>query len=130
MSRTSLSIAIAACALFAGYGEAAAQARGSYLNTCTEVEQQGSFLSALCLDVRGRLIPSSLDLRACPNRRVANLNGRLRCESRERSRFHNDRRYGRQHDRDYYPGYGGGGYDEDDFRDTYYPRRREYYVPY
>lgn len=125
----------------AGGGVALAQPSGSYLATCTRVDQRGPFLQALCRDRFGGLIQSRLDLRGCGGD-VTNDNGRLVCggggggrgfgrrddddrrgrefgrgdERRER-RFDDDDRRGREAGR----GRGRERDDDDDDR----PRRRE-----
>ncbi|PWH47592.1 CVNH domain-containing protein, partial [Escherichia coli] len=81
---------------------------GSFAQTCTDIEQRGPFLRALCEDRRGRLIPSRIDMRGCPSRRLANANGRLACEGGGRSRA-----------RSYEQGFG----DYEEFSD---PRQRGY----
>jgi hypothetical protein len=86
MRHIGLVLSIAAAGWLAGSAEASAQARGSFAQSCTDIEQRGPFLRALCEDRFGRLVPSRIDLRACPTRRVANANGRLACEGAGRRR--------------------------------------------
>ena len=78
-------------------GSAMAQAGGSYLRTCTDVEQRGPYLTANCRDVRGNYRPTQIDTRSCG--RFGNSNGRLICEGGR----------GRGDDGGGYGG-GGGGY--------------------
>lgn len=83
---------------------ASAQASGSYRASCTNIDQRGPVLRAMCRDVRGQLVPTQIDLRNCGGGGVANVNGRLACGG----------------------GGGGGGYDrrDRDDRDRYEGRRR------
>ena len=76
-------------AMLATTAVASAQARGSYQESCDNIQQRGPYLSALCQDVNGDSRRTSIDLRGCRGG-VANTNGRLTCSR----------------------GYGGGGYDE------------------
>lgn len=78
-----------------GGAPALAQASGSYRATCTDVDQRGPYLRALCRDVRGRLVQTQLDLRGCGGS-VSNINGRLACDGGGR-------------------GYGRGGRDRDEY---------------
>jgi hypothetical protein len=87
-------------AMLATTAVAAAQARGSYQETCDNIQQRGPYLSAECQDVNGDSRRTSIDLRGCRGG-VANTNGRLTCS----------RGYS----------YRGDGYDE--------PQPRRYYVP-
>lgn len=109
MGRTTLMLIVAAAALLTAYSGASAQAYGSYVESCTQIEQRGPFLRALCRDVYGRFVPSRLDLRYCPGGDVSNQNGRLACESRRRPRVRNYE-------------YGPRDYDR--------PGRGSYYEPY
>lgn len=52
---------------------------GTYLETCRNVQQNGGWLSAACLDLRGRWVNSSLALDRCPRGGITNDNGRLVC---------------------------------------------------
>ncbi len=111
--RVTLLGSVAAMLWLAASAEASAQARGSFAASCTDIEQRGPFLRALCEDRYGRLVPSRIDLRRCPSNRVANANGRLTCEGAGR----------RSRDRGYYS-------EEDDFGEDPRPRRRYYDGPY
>ncbi len=99
MRRLALVMSIAATGWLMAGAEASAQVRGSFARTCTQIEQRGPFLRAFCADVRGRLVPSRIDLRACPSGRVSNVNGQLACEGYGRRRY-------REYDEDF------GGYEE------------------
>jgi hypothetical protein len=80
MRRLAIVVAISTVGWLAGGVEASAQVRGSFYRTCTDIQQLGPFLRALCEDHYGRLVESRLNLRACPSASVANSNGRLVCE--------------------------------------------------
>lgn len=64
---------------------------GSYQRSCRDITVQYGRLSARCLDRRGNLLATSLNIRSCPRNRADNDNGQLRCEGAG------------------YPGGGGGG---------------------
>jgi hypothetical protein len=72
-------IVAAGLLLSLGSGAAVAQPRGSYLGSCTRVEQRGPYLRALCEDMRGRLRQTGLDLRSCRGGSIDNQNGNLVC---------------------------------------------------
>jgi hypothetical protein len=52
--------------------------KGSYTQSCRDLEVQGSVLTGECRDSRDRWVPASLDLRACRGE-VGNSNGVLVC---------------------------------------------------
>jgi hypothetical protein len=94
---------------------AEAQVYGSFVESCTQVEQRGPFLRALCQDRYGRLVPARLDLRNCASGQAANRNGRLVCEGGD---YRRDRR---------------DDYGNDYYRPAprpYYPPPERYYAPY
>lgn len=62
-----------------GPGGGAQYPAGSYRSSCSTLTMSGSVLSATCRDSRGANVRSSLDVRNCDNRDIANLNGRLTC---------------------------------------------------
>lgn len=108
MRRFCFVVAVAAAGWLTAIGEGSAQVRGSFYRTCTDIQQRGPFLTALCEDRRGRLVESQLNLRACPSGRVANANGRLICEAGGRPAYREPRRrYGDSYDdgRRYYEEY-------------------------
>ncbi|MBX3479543.1 MAG: hypothetical protein KF842_04020 [Caulobacter sp.] len=53
---------------------------GSYQRSCRDITAQYGRLSARCMDRRGNLMASSLEIRRCPRNRAENDNGQLRCE--------------------------------------------------
>jgi hypothetical protein len=61
-------------------------ASADFRQTCPRVDWHGTIISAFCLNNRGGLTPTQIDVSQCP-RGVVNVNGKLRC---------------------YSPGYGGG----------------------
>ncbi len=61
-----------------GYQQNAAPG-GSYLSSCTNVQTNGSRVTATCSAVNGRRITSSIDARRCDGSDIANINGRLDC---------------------------------------------------
>jgi hypothetical protein len=52
---------------------------GSYQQSCTNQRMNGSVLSASCTAANGSLVNSSIDLRRCQSRDIANRNGYLSC---------------------------------------------------
>lgn len=52
---------------------------GSYQQSCENIRQQGSVLSAVCGAGRGGHVESSLDLRRCGGTDVGNIGGYLTC---------------------------------------------------
>jgi hypothetical protein len=120
MRRFYLVLALAAASCVTATVDASAQVRGSFYRTCTDIQQRGPFLSALCQDQRGRLVETQLNLRACPSGTVANANGRLVCEGRGRPAYRDNRPRYRDQYRD------GGRYYEEYRR----PAPRGYYEAY
>jgi hypothetical protein len=116
MRRFCLVLAVAAAGLVTATVDASAQVRGSFYRTCTDIQQRGPFLSALCEDRRGRLVESQLNLRACPTGSVANANGRLICEAGGRPVYREPR-----------PRHGDGGSYYEEYRR---PAPRGYYEDY
>lgn len=110
MSRLILVATVSAAVWFAFDGNALAQVGGSFVESCTRIDQRGPVLSALCQDRFGRLVPAQLDLRRCGSGDVANANGRLVCEPsyrRARPRYDDRGGYGdyRRPPRGYYQPY-------------------------
>ena len=93
-------VIVAAAASFTLPPEASAQIYGSFVESCTRIEQRGPFLRALCRDVYGRFVPAQLDLRYCPGGDISNQNGQLVCGDRPRRR---SRRYDNDGFGEYYP---------------------------
>jgi hypothetical protein len=62
-----------------GGGSGPAIPRGSYRDSCNGVYMSGWNLNASCRDSSGRWNRTSLDIRTCGDRDIANLNGRLSC---------------------------------------------------
>ena len=62
-----------------GYGGGGYGARGSFLRSCTQVEQRGPYLRAMCGTVYGDYAPAQIDVRRCGGRGISNQNGRLSC---------------------------------------------------
>ncbi len=52
---------------------------GSYQQSCGEIRQSGSTLSAVCSDGRGRRVESSIDVNRCGRGDVGNSRGYLQC---------------------------------------------------
>ena len=81
-----------------GAPQASAQPAGAYRQSCRDVEQSGPRLRAMCRDLSGRYVPSSLDVRDCAS--VGNANGQLVCDARggaRRERYEaDDDGYGRR----------------------------------
>jgi hypothetical protein len=61
-------------------GAALAVPNGSYLETCRNVRQSGSVVSADCLDRIGVRSRTTIDMNSCSSDRLSNLDGELRCE--------------------------------------------------
>lgn len=99
MKATIISAAVLAAATVVSSG-AFAQARGSYLRSCTDVRQRGPVLEAVCENRYGEMRGTRLDLSQCGRGDIANRNGRLVC-----SGGRGDREEG------YEPGPRRGGYD-------------------
>jgi hypothetical protein len=90
MGRWTLILAVISTSLVAASTEAEAQVYGSFVDSCTRIEQRGPFLRALCQDQYGRLVPTRLDLRNCASGQAANRNGRLVCEGGDYRRYRRD----------------------------------------
>ena len=58
--------------------DSGAQAGGSFVQSCREIEQEGAYLSASCRMRGGGYNRSRIDTRSC--RSIGNSNGRLTCE--------------------------------------------------
>lgn len=52
---------------------------GSYQQSCTNVRQQGSTLSAVCDNGRGRAVETSIDVNRCGRTDIGNNRGVLQC---------------------------------------------------
>ncbi len=52
---------------------------GSYQQSCGEIRQNGSTLSAVCGDGRGRRVESSIDVNRCGRGDIGNNRGYLQC---------------------------------------------------
>jgi|SRR5688572_15111252 hypothetical protein len=61
-----------------GYGSA----RGSFVHSCKNTQQNGWTIRSMCKDVQGRWSWTSINFRYCPGFYVENLNGNLVCENR------------------------------------------------
>jgi hypothetical protein len=61
-----------------GGGGSGAQARGSFVQSCRDIDQDGAYLSAACRMRGGGYSRSRIDTRSC--RSIGNNNGRLVCE--------------------------------------------------
>jgi hypothetical protein len=113
-------LALAAAGIVTASVDASAQVRGNFYRSCTDIQQRGPFLSALCEDRRGRVVESQLNLRACPTGRVSNANGRLVCEAGGRPVYREPR-----------PRYGGPYEDRGRYYEEYRrPDPRGYYEDY
>jgi hypothetical protein len=53
---------------------------GSYQSSCTNVQMNGSTLTATCTAPNGSYITSSINASTCQGGDIANYNGRLRCQ--------------------------------------------------
>ena len=73
---------IGAGILLLGAGDALAQPRGSWDDSCRRAEVRGNTLTAECRDRDGRWQRSSIRYTDCPGNRVQNSNGRLVCDRR------------------------------------------------
>ena len=62
-----------------GYGNRGSAANGSYLQSCQNVQRNGSMITATCPSANGSMITTSIDARSCNGGDVANRNGRLVC---------------------------------------------------
>ena len=61
-----------------GDGGGAPQARGAFVQSCRDIQQDGFYLEASCRERGGSYRRTRIDIRAC--RSVGNNNGRLSCE--------------------------------------------------
>ena len=52
---------------------------GSYQQSCSDIRQNGSTLSAVCGDGRGRRVESSIDVNRCGRGDIGNSRGYLQC---------------------------------------------------
>ena len=59
-------------------GGGAGQARGGFVQSCRDIEQDGFYLTASCRMAGGGYRTSRIDVRSC--RSIGNNNGRLVCE--------------------------------------------------
>jgi hypothetical protein len=59
-------------------GGGAPQARGGFVQSCRDIQQDGFYLSASCRMKGGGYRPSRIDVRSC--RSIGNNDGRLVCE--------------------------------------------------
>jgi hypothetical protein len=63
-----------------GDGAAPSQPRGSYIDSCRNIEMKGTTLHAVCKSLDGREMPTSLKGANRCSEGVANINGILNCE--------------------------------------------------
>jgi len=61
------------------YGQQGGGRGGSYQQSCDDVRQEGSILSAVCGDGRGRRFESSIDVNRCGRSDIGNSRGYLQC---------------------------------------------------
>ncbi len=61
------------------YGQGGGGRGGSYQQSCSDIRQNGSTLSAVCLDGRGRRTESSIDVNRCGRGDIGNSRGFLTC---------------------------------------------------
>ncbi|MGI4946366.1 MAG: CVNH domain-containing protein [Janthinobacterium lividum] len=61
------------------YGQGGGGRGGSYQQSCGEIRQNGSTLSAVCSDGRGRRVESSIDVNRCGRGDIGNSRGFLQC---------------------------------------------------
>ena len=61
------------------YGQQGGGRGGSYQQSCDDVRQEGSVLSAVCGDGRGRRFESSIDVNRCGRSDIGNSRGYLQC---------------------------------------------------
>lgn len=136
--KTILCLAAGLTAFGLSVGSVSAQARGSYLQSCNNIQQDGSLLIAACRDRAGNLRATRLDTRNCRGD-IGNNNGQLTCAGgggggvapppQQRGGFddrRDDRRFDRRDDRRGYED--RRGYDDRRrrFDDDEPPRRRRY----
>jgi hypothetical protein len=61
------------------YGQGGGGRGGSYQQSCSDIRQNGSTLSAVCSDGRGRRVESSIDVNRCGRGDIGNSRGFLQC---------------------------------------------------
>ena len=61
------------------YGQGGGGRGGSYQQSCSDIRQNGSTLSAVCLDGKGRRMESSIDVNRCGRADIGNSRGFLTC---------------------------------------------------
>ena len=61
------------------YGQGSGGRAGSYQQSCSDIRQNGSTLSAVCGDGRGRRVESSIDVNRCGRGDIGNSRGYLQC---------------------------------------------------
>jgi len=61
------------------YGQGGGGRGGSYQQSCSDIRQNGSTLSAVCGDGRGRRVESSIDVNRCGRGDIGNNRGFLTC---------------------------------------------------
>ena len=61
------------------YDERGGGRGGSYQRTCSDAQQSGSILTAVCGDGRGRQVETSIDVNLCGRSDIANNGGILQC---------------------------------------------------
>jgi len=61
------------------YGQGGGGRAGSYQQSCSDIRQNGSTLSAVCGDGRGRRVESSIDVNRCGRGDIGNNRGVLTC---------------------------------------------------
>lgn len=103
MRRSMVAAAAFIAAGIVGLDAQAQVPRGSYLQTCKNVQFDGYTLRAICADVYGGARPSRIAVDQCPGG-IANANGQLVCAGPERRRYGRDDNYDRSPPRD------GGGF--------------------
>lgn len=63
------------------YNERGGGRGGSYQQSCSNAQQSGSVLTAICNDGRGRKVQTSIDVEACGRSDIGNIQGTLQCGS-------------------------------------------------
>ena len=61
------------------YGQGGGGRGGTYQQSCSDIRQNGSTLSAVCGDGRGRRVESSIDVNRCGRGDIGNSRGYLQC---------------------------------------------------
>jgi CVNH domain len=61
------------------YSQGGSGRGGSYQRSCSDIRQNGSTLSAVCGDGRGRRVESSIDVNRCGRSDIGNSRGILQC---------------------------------------------------